>query len=210
MAGNCIVDDEVCCKASRDEIVRRYYATLCDQRLGRVGQDTVFKTELLMNQASVSIEDRKSVKAALDKAEATGAPAAAIELPDGTIVTGRTTSLLGASAAALLNALKALGGIHDDIDLISRIIIEPIQALKTGILGNHNPRLHADEVLIALAVSAATNPTAERALKQTEKLEGCEIHSTVILSEVDRNVFRKLKMNLTCEPKYQTKKLFHK
>lgn len=210
MAGNCIVDDEVCCRASRDEIVRRYYATLCDQRLGRVGQDTVFKTELLMNQASVSIEDRKSVKAALDKAEATGAPAAAIELPDGTIVTGRTTSLLGASAAALLNALKALGGIHDDIDLISRIIIEPIQALKTGILGNHNPRLHADEVLIALAVSAATNPTAERALKQTEKLEGCEIHSTVILSEVDRNVFRKLKMNLTCEPKYQTKKLFHK
>ena len=210
MAGNCIVDDEACCKASRDEIVRRYYATLCDQRLGRVGQDTVFKTELLMNQASVSVDDRRSVKAALQKAEETGAPAAAIELPDGSIVTGRTTSLLGASAAALLNALKALGGIHDDIHLISRIIIEPIQALKTGILGNHNPRLHADEVLIALAVSAATNPTAERALKQTEKLAGCEIHSTVILSEVDRNVFRKLKMNLTCEPKYQTKKLFHK
>jgi len=210
MAGNCIIDDDACCEASRKEIVRRYYATLCDQRLGRVGEEPVFKTELLMNQANVSVEDRKAVKAALDKAEQTGAPAAAIELPDGTIVTGRTTSLLGASAAALLNALKALGGIHDDIDLISRIIIEPIQALKTSILGNHNPRLHADEVLIALAVSAATNPTAERALKLTEKLEGCEIHSTVILSEVDRNVFRKLKMNLTCEPKYQTKKLFHK
>jgi len=210
MAGNCIVDDDACCEASRKEIVRRYYATLCDQRLGRVGEETVFKTELLMNQSGVSVSDRATVKAALDKAEQTGAPAAAIELPDGSIVTGRTTSLLGASAAALLNALKALGGIHDDIDLISRIIIEPIQALKTGILGNHNPRLHADEVLIALAVSAATNPTAERALKQAEKLAGCEIHSSVILSEVDRNVFRKLKMNLTCEPQYQTKKLFHK
>ncbi len=210
MAGNCITDDEVCCTASRQEIVRRYYAMLCDQRQGRVSADTVYKTELLMNQAAVSVEDRASVKAALDKAEQTGAPAAAIELSDGTIVTGKTTSLLGASAAALLNALKVLAGISDDIDIISRIIIEPIQSLKTGILGNHNPRLHADEVLIALAVSAATNPTAERALKQAEKLSGCEVHSTVILSEVDRNVFRKLKMNLTCEPQYQTKKLFHK
>ncbi|MBQ7799512.1 MAG: DUF1846 family protein, partial [Oscillospiraceae bacterium] len=210
MAGNCITDDDVCCKASREEIVRRYYATLCDQRQGRVGADTVYKTELLMNQAAVTIEDRACVKAALDKAELSGAPAAAIELSDGTIVTGKTTSLLGASAAALLNALKVLAGIHDDIDIISRIIIEPIQSLKTGILGNHNPRLHADEVLIALAVSAVTNPTAERALKQAEKLSGCEVHSTVILSEVDRNVFRKLKMNLTCEPQYQTKKLFHK
>ncbi len=210
MAGNCITDDDVCCRASREEIVRRYYATLCDQRQGRVGAETVYKTELLMNQASVSVEDRASVKAALDKAEQTGAPAAAIELHDGSIVTGKTTSLLGASAAALLNALKLLAGISDDIDIISRIIIEPIQSLKTGVLGNHNPRLHADEVLLALAVSAATNPTAERALKQAEKLEGCEVHSTVILSEVDRNVFRKLKMNLTCEPQYQTKRLFHK
>ena len=202
MAGNCITDDEICCAASRQEIVRRYYAMLCDQRQGRVGAETVYKTELLMNQATISVEDRVCVKAALSKAEETGAPAAAIELADGTIVTGKTTSLLGASAAALLNALKVLAGIHDDIDLISRIIIEPIQSLKTGILGNHNPRLHADEVLIALAVSAATNPTAECALKQTKKLEGCEVHSTVMLSEVDRNIFRKLKMNLTCEPQY--------
>ena len=210
MVGNCIIDDEVCCEASRKEIVRRYFATLCDHRQGRVNSETIYKTELLMNQAGVTVEDRATVKAATQKAEETGAPAAAIELPDKTIVTGRTTSLLGASAAALLNALKALGGIHDDIDLISRIIIEPIQSLKIGVLGNHNPRLHADEVLIALAVSAATNPTAEHALKQTQKLEGCDVHSTVILSEVDRNIFRKLKMNLTCEPQYQTKKLFHK
>ena len=163
-----------------------------------------------MNQAGVTVEDRKTVAAALLRAEETGAPAAAIELEDGTVVTGRTSSLLGASAAAILNALKVLGGINDDIDLISRIIIEPIQTLKTGTLGNHNPRLHADEVLIALAISAATNPMAEHALKQVPKLSGCEVHSTVILSEVDRNIFRKLHMNLTCEPKYQTKKLFHK
>ncbi len=210
MAGNCIIDDEACCQASRDEIVRRYYATLCDQRLGRVSAETVYKIELLMNQAGVTTEDRKTVAAALKRAEETGAPAAAIELDDGTIVTGRTTSLLGASAAAILNALKVLGGIRDDIDLISRIIIEPIQTLKTGVLGNHNPRLHADEVLIALAISAATNPMAEHALKQVPRLSGCEVHSTVILSEVDRNIFRKLRMNLTCEPQYQTKKLFHK
>ncbi len=209
MAGNCIVDDEVVIKASRDEIVRRYYATLCDHRLGVVNSDTVYKTELLMNQAGVTIEDRACVKAALEKAEETGAPAAAIELSDGKIVTGKTTALLGASAALILNALKAVGGIRDDIDLISRIIIEPIQTLKTGTLGNHNPRLHADEVLIALAISAATNPLAEHALKQVPLLSGCEVHSSVMLSEVDRNVFRKLKMNLTCEPQYQTKKLFH-
>ncbi len=210
MAGNCIIDDEACKQASKDEIVRRYYSTLCDQRVGRVGAETVYKIELLMQQAEVSVDDRKTVSVALEKAEQTGAPAAAIELNDGTIVTGRTTSLLGASAAAILNALKVLGGIRDDIDLISRIIIEPIQALKTGVLGNHNPRLHADEVLIALAISAATNPMAEHALKQVPHLSGCEVHSTVILSEVDRNIFRKLKMNLTCEPQYQTKKLFHK
>ncbi len=210
MAGNCIIDDDAVCRASRDEIVRRYYATLCDHRLGRVGMDTAYKIELLMNQAGVTISDRKVVTAAIKRAEETDGPAAAIELPDGTIVTGRTTPLLGAASAAVLNALKVLGSIHDDIDLISRIIIEPIQSLKTGMLGNHNPRLHLDEVLIALAISAATNPTAEHALKQAEKLAGCEVHSTVILSEVDRNVFRKLKMNLTSEPQYQTKKLFHK
>jgi hypothetical protein len=186
--------------------------TITIHSIGKIAKKkvAVFKTELLMNQAGVSVENRKTVAAALKKAEETSAPATAIELEDGTVVVGKTTNLLGASAAAILNALKVLGGVHDSIDLISRIIIEPIQKLKTGHLGNHNPRLHVDEVLIALAISAATNPTAELALKQIPKLIGCEVHSSVILSEVDRNVFRKLKMNLTCEPQYQTKKLFHK
>ena len=210
MAGNCIVDDAVVCAASGDEIIRRYYATLCEQRQGSVSAETVYKTELLMNQAGVSTSNRSCVKAALDKAEQTGSPACAIELSDGTLVTGKTSPLLGASAAVILNALKVLGGIREDIDLISRIIIEPIQALKTDALGNHNPRLHADEVLIALAISAATNPMAEHALKQIPLLNSCEAHSSVMLSEVDRNIFRKLKINLTSEPQYQTKKLFHK
>ena len=162
-----------------------------------------------MNMLNISTNDRPCVKAALDRAEATGGPAVAIQLPDGTMATGKTTSLLGASAAALLNALKALGGIHHDIALISPTVIEPIQSLKTQHMGNHNPRLHTDEVLIALAVSAATNPTAALAMEQLHKLRGCEVHSTVILSRVDENVFHKLGVNLTCEPQYQTKKLYH-
>ena len=131
-------------------------------------------------------------------------------LPDGEIVTGKTTKLLGASAAVLLNALKRLGGIQKDMHLISPIVIEPIQDLKVNHLGNHNPRLHMDEVLIALSISAATNPTAEVAMRQLDKLRGCEAHSTVILSGVDSSTFRKLGINVTCEPKYQTKKLYHK
>ncbi|MEG2851439.1 MAG: DUF1846 family protein, partial [Hydrogenoanaerobacterium sp.] len=129
---------------------------------------------------------------------------------DGTIITGKTTSLLGASSAALLNALKYMGGISHDIHLISPIIIEPIQHLKVDHLGNRNPRLHTDETLIALSMSAATSPTAELAMRQLEKLRGCEAHSSVILSQVDDLVFKKLGMNLTCEPQYQTKKLYHK
>ena len=210
MAGNCITDDEIVCKASRAEIVRRYYHALCDHRQGRVDADTVYKVELLMNQAGVSVKDRPVVSAALDKAEQTGMPAAAVELPDGRLVTGKTSSLLGASAAVLLNALKALGGIQDEMHLISPIVIEPIQNLKTKCLGNHNPRLHTDEILIALSISAATNPTAELALRQLPKLRGCEAHSSVILSQVDDSTFRKLGVNLTCEPQYQTKKLYHR
>lgn len=137
-------------------------------------------------------------------------PAAALELPDGKVITGKTSSLLGASAAVLLNALKELGGIQHSIPLISPIIIEPIQNLKTKHLGNHNPRLHTDEILIALSICAATNPTAELALQQLSKLNGCEAHSSVILSQVDQATFRKLGVNLTCEPRYQTKKLYHK
>ena len=210
MAGNCIIDDEVCQEASRQEIIRRYYHALCDQRQGRLDEEAVYKVELLMNKVGVSIEDRLVAHAALERAEQTGMPAAAIQLENGKIITGKTSSLLGASAAVILNALKELGGISHKMPLISPIVIEPIQNLKTKVLGNHNPRLHSDEILIALSISAATNPTAELALRQLPKLRGCEAHSSVILSQVDDSVFRKLGMNLTCEAKYQTKKLYHR
>ena len=210
MAGNCIIDDDVCQEASRQEIIRRYYHARCDQRQGRIDEEAVYKVELLMNKAGVSIQDREVAYAALARAEETGMPAAAIELENGKIVTGKTSSLLGASAAVILNALKELGGISHKMPLISPIVIEPIQNLKTKVLGNHNPRLHSDEILIALSISAATNPTAELALRQLPKLRGCEAHSSVILSQVDDSVFRKLGINLTCEAKYQTKKLYHR
>lgn len=210
MAGKCIVDDAAVQEASRQEIVRRYYHALCDQRQGRVDAEVIYKIELLMKQAKTTVEDRAVAAAAVKRSEDTENPAAAIELPDGTIITGKTSSLLGASAAVLLNALKALGGIRHHMHLISPIVIEPIQKLKTTHLGNINPRLHTDEILIALSISAATNPTAELALKQLPKLRGCEAHSSVILSQVDEVTFRKLGINLTCEPKYQTKKIYHK
>ena len=208
MAGLCIVDDEVCKEASRQEIVRRYYRTLCDLRLGHAEEEAVRKVELLMNQAGITTDMRPVVKAALDRAQETELPAAAIELPDGRIITGKTSSLLGASSAALLNALKALGGIDHRIPLISPTVIEPIQNLKIQHLGNRNPRLHTDEILIALSICAAMNPTAGMALKQLPKLRGCEAHSSVILSPVDETTFRKLGMNLTCEAKTQTKNLY--
>ena len=210
MAGRCIIDDAACQEASRQEIIRRYFHTMCDQRLGRVEESAVVKLELLMSRAGVSVDDRPVVAAALKRAEATEMPAAAIELPDGRVITGKTSSLLGASAAALLNALKALGGIDHKILLISPNVIEPIQNLKTHHLGNHNPRLHTDEVLIALSICATLNPVAGQALQQLSKLRDCEAHSTVILSAVDDSTFRKLGVRLTCEPRYQTKKLFHK
>lgn len=205
MVGNCIFDDDAVCEASRQEIVRRYYTALCGQRQGTITEDTVYKLELLMKKAGVGIHDRKVVSPALQKAALTGAPAAAMELADGTIVTGKTSDLLGASSALLLNALKVLGGISDDIHLISPVIIEPIQHLKVDHLGNRNPRLHTDEVLIALSICAATNPTAELAMEQLYKLRGCEVHSSVILSQVDEKVFRRLGVNITCEPKYENK-----
>ncbi|MEF2794719.1 MAG: DUF1846 domain-containing protein [Hydrogeniiclostridium sp.] len=210
MAGHCIIDDEVCQEASRQEIIRRYFHTKCDLRLGRVEESAVVKLELLMSRGGVTVDDRPVVAAALRRAEDTEMPAAAIELPDGRVVTGKTSSLLGASAAALLNALKALGGIDHKILLISPNVIEPIQNLKTHHLGNHNPRLHTDEVLIALSICATLNPVAGQALQQLSKLRDCEAHSTVILSSVDDSTFRKLGVRLTCEPRYQTKKLFHK
>lgn len=211
MAGKCIIDDDACREASCQEIIRRYYQALCDKRDGRSDDTAIHKLELLMQQAKVSIEDRPVVAAALKRSEETdGNPAAAIELPDGTIVTGKTSSLLGASSAALINALKHLAHIPDNLPLLPALIIEPIQQLKTQGLGNHNPRLHTDEVLIALSISATTNPVAKLALDHLSGLRGCEVHSSVILAQVDDNVFKKLGMNLTCEPVHQTKKLYHK
>ena len=209
MAGNCIVDDEVCRAASRMEILRRYYTAKAELVQGKGAEETVRKLELVMQQAGVTPEICPAVAAALDKAEATGAPAGAMVLPDGRIITGKTSSLLGASAACLLNALKYLGGIPKDVTLISPDIIEPIQHLKVEHLGNHNPRQHTDEVLVALSICAASDPTAEIAMQQLAKLAHCEAHSSVILSHVDENVFKKLEVNITFEPHFQTKKLFH-
>ncbi|MHB8961840.1 MAG: DUF1846 domain-containing protein [Saccharofermentanales bacterium] len=210
MAGYCITDNDAVERAAEAEIIRRYYKVLCTKRKGFATDDEIYKIELIMKQLSISSSDRPVVEAALNKQEATGSPAAALQLPDGRIVTGKTTSLLGASAALLLNAVKELGGIHADLHLISPVIIEPIQDLKVNHLGNINPRLHSDEVLVALSICAATSPTAELAMQQLENLRGCEAHSTVILSQVDENIFQKLGINLTCEPKYQTKRLYHK
>ena len=210
MAGYCIINDEAIEKAACSEIIRRYYNALCAKMKGIASNEEIYKIELIMKQLSISSKDRPVVAAALEKEAETGLPADAIELPDGRIITGKTSSLLGASAALLLNAVKALGGISDSLHLISPIIIEPIQDLKINHLGNNNPRLHTDELLVALSICAATNPTAQLAMQQLQFLRGCEAHSSVILSQVDENVFRKLGINLTCEPKYQTKKLYHK
>ncbi len=210
MAGKCIVDDETVQAAARQEIIRRYYAALCDKRIGYGCDGIINKIRLLMKQAGVSPEDRPVVKAAMERAEATGNPAVAIELNDGRIITGKTSDLLGAASAALLNALKALGSIPKQKLLMSPEIIEPICHLKTAHLGGHNPRLHTDEVLIALSICANMEPTAECAMEQLNKLSGCEAHSTVILSPVDRGIFNKLGIRLTCEPMHQTKKLFHR
>ena len=209
MAGFAICDDEAVRYAAKQEIIRRYYAALVNARQGMGEASDSAKIELLMKQVGTNVNDRPVVNAALKKAEDTGAPAVALELPDGTIITGKTSSLLGASASLLLNCLKVLAGIPDDINLISPTIIEPIQKLKTEIMGNHNPRLHMDEILIALSICAATSDTARKALDHAYKLEGLEAHSSVILSRVDENVFRKLGINITFEPKYQTKKLYH-
>ncbi len=210
MAGMCIFNEDAIKKAACDEIIRRYYATLCRKRKGIASAEEVYKLELIMKQAGCTPDRRPVVSAALIRAETTGAPAAALELSDGTVVTGKTSSLLGASSALLLNALKYLGGISHDTMLIAPEVIEPIQKLKTQVLGNHNPRLHTDETLIALTISATSNKAAAVAAEQLEKLKGCEAHSSVILSTVDSDIFRKLGINLTCEPTYQTKKLYHK
>ncbi|MEF9971368.1 MAG: DUF1846 domain-containing protein, partial [Oscillospiraceae bacterium] len=209
MAGYCITDDEACRQSGKQEIIRRYFNTACSHRQGNASQNELFRVEMIMNQIGLSPKDRAVVTPALEKSEQTGAPAVALELPDGRIVTGKTSSLLGAASACILNSLKALGGIDDNILLISPEVIEPIQLLKTTHLGNHNPRLHTDEVLIALSICAVTDVNAALAINQLAKLKCCEAHSSVILSRVDENIFQHLGINLTYEPKYQTRKLYH-
>ena len=210
MAGFAIFDDDAVKLAAKQEIIRRYYNALCNLRKGNGSEIEVHKIELLIRQLSIDIDnERKCVVAALDRAEETEGPAVAVELNDGRLVTGKTSSLLGASAAVLLNSLKALAGIPKETDIISEHILRPIQTLKTETLGNHNPRLHTDEVLIALAISAVNDEDAKRAMDSLGELRGAEVHSTVILSQVDEATFRKLGMHLSSEPKYQTKKLYH-
>ncbi len=203
MAGNCIVDDEACRAASKNEIIRRYYIALCDAKKGRVSKEVVSKIELLMSKSGISTEDRRAVASALEKSERTNGPAVAMELNDGTIVTGKTGDLLGAAAACLLNALKILGGIADEIELISPTIIEPLQRLKVKHMGAVNPRLHTDEVLMALAICAVNSPKAKKALAQLDKLKNCELHSTVMLAHVDERTFQSLGVHVTCEPQRQ-------
>ena len=210
MAGFAIVDDEACREASRMEILRRYYTACVDYKRGKAGEEPVRKLEMVMQQAGVTPEICPAVSAALLKAETTGGPAGAMVLPDGRVVTGKTSDTLGAASALLLNALKAVGGIDDQFELISAQVLEPVCRLKTEYLGHRNPRLHTDEVLMALTISALTNPLAELAQQQLPKLRGCDAHFTVILSEVDESLLKRLGINVSCEARYETKKLYHK
>jgi uncharacterized protein (UPF0371 family) len=212
MIGACISDDEVCRRAADQEIIRRYYAAVCDDRARGGIKHEIQKLETLMKTAGISDhrQSRAVVSRALEKSEASESPAMAIELPGGTIITGRTSDLLGAASAALLNTLKFFADVRDDVNLISPIMIQPIQKLKIDFLGNNNPRLHTDEVLIALSICTATNPIAELVLDQLPKLKNSEAHSTVILSQVDMHVLKKLGVNVTCEPTYNNNKLYNK
>ncbi len=209
MAGYGIIDDEVCRDASKQEVIRRYFASLIDVKKGRGETEVVSKIDILMRKLGIDINDRAVVQPALDKEALTGAPACAMQLPDGTIVTGKTGDLLGASASVLLNALKVLGNIDDSVDLVASEVIAPVQKLKVEYMGSINPRLHTDEILLSLAISAVSDKTAKIALDQLGKLKGAELHSTVILSHVDEKTFKKLGVNVTYEPKRTQKALFY-
>ena len=210
MAGYAICDEEAAHQASKDEIIRRYLHSLVDLRNGKITQEAVDKIAFLMRELNISVDDRRCVKAALAKRDETNTVAMALELGDGFIVDAKTSALLTASAALILNALKHLAGIKDDMLLISRSIIEPITRMKINDLGNHNPRLHVDEVLIALAISAQTNPLAEMAMAKLKELAYCQAHSTVILPQVDAQVFKKLKIEVTTEAEFYAHKLYVK
>ena len=210
MAGFAIVDDEACREASRQEIIRRYFATASAVKKGLAAPTQLHKVEVLMQSLGLEPEMRPAVPAARAVAQRTGEPATAIALSDGTVITGKTSALMGASCAAMLNALKHLAGIADQVDLISPTVLAPIQHLKVEHLGNRNPRLHTDEMLIALSMCAVTNPTAELAMEALSRLQDAQVHSTVILSSVDENVFKKLGAQVTYEPVYESQKLYHK
>jgi uncharacterized protein (UPF0371 family) len=203
MVGFAISDDEVCREAARQEILRRYYHTACDVKKGNAPRAELFRMELLLKQAGLQPEQRKVYSAALTRQELTGHPAGAIELRDGRLVTGRTSALFGAASATLMNAIKECAGIDPEEKLVSAAALEPIQVLKTRYLGSHNPRLHSDEMLIALSGSAADNPHAALAMEHIPDLRGAEAHSSVILSPVDETIYRKLGIHLTCSPVYE-------
>ncbi len=208
MAGNCIVDDDACKEASNAEILRRYYTSLNRLALDECTENEVLKIELLMKQAKITADDRKVTTAANNRANSLGVPCAAMELADGTMITGKTTDLLGASAALLLNALKLLAGVDHDTHLIAPEVIEPIQELKVGYLGGRNPRLHTDEVLIALSICATSDDKAKNAISQIPRLKGAQVHTSVMLSDVDMKIFKKLGVDLTSEPIQEHKKYY--
>ncbi len=210
MAGNCIIDDAACCEASKMEIIRRYYATSTNVIRGNGDENQVRKLEILMNQAGITPDYCPAVPKALEKSEETHSPAGAMVLPDGRIVTGKTSPTLGAASALLLNALKALGNIDSEIDLIEAQVLEPICGLKTQYLKHKNPRLHTDEVLLALTISALSSPVAQKAKEQLENLKGSDAHFTVILSEEDEKIMRRLGINVSFEPRYENERLYHK
>ena len=200
MIGFCLNDEEVCSNAAKDEVIRRYYSSLCNLAQRGDNENEVNKISLIMKQAKITTDFRKTTTAAQKRKEREGAPCSAIELQDGTIITACTSSLLGPSAALILNAAKYLAGIEHDVKLIPEQMIEPIQQTKVGLLHGHNPRLHTDEVLVALSMLSITDENCRKALEQLPKLNGCQVHSTVMLSEVDRKIFQKLGVGLTCDP----------
>ena len=210
MVGFCITDDEAVRKAANQEIIRRYYSAACAYKRGLISREQIDKAEFIMTRAGVSVDDRPVVAAALKRDNETGGAAMAIELADGTMITGKNGTMMGAAAGALMNAMKAVAGIQPDIDLIAPIVLEPIRELKTNHFGSENPRLHSDEMLYALCICATMNPTAGRAMHALDALKGLEAHSTVMLSRVDLEVYRRLGINLTCEPQRKTNRLYFK
>lgn len=200
MVGFCISDDEVCCEASKAEIIRRYYTSLCNLAENKSTEHEVNEIALLMKQLNIQKTDRKPVVAAHERQRNSNVPCAAIELEDGTVITSETSSLLGPSAALILNAAKHIAGIPHEIKLIPQNMIEPIQNTKVGLLHGHNPRLHTDEVLVALSMLSLTDDNCRKALAALPQFEGCQVHCTVMLSEVDRKIFKKLGVELTCDP----------